>query len=730
MLWQPDMDPVAVAGLAGTRTYPLNSSFQPTYNMAVNLVGQVGRERAAKLLESSFAQFQADRAVVGLASQARPRASQVAGPRRRAATAATSRVRLDPARALAQRERDECPAAVGWPAGRGDRARWRSCGRGDIIGAWRPRRPASRWCSSRARRGGDRPAPLVLTDRPQVKRLSLADFPVPVQAVDRMQDPAVVQPALAGGTAGPRRPPCATSSPSRRAVPAPARAGGRDGGRATPRSAGYGGSCASIPATAARTCSCTCGRGAASAARAGGRGPRPRVSGRSHVIARTFDRVCAVLDELGYIDGDKVTARGQAAGRALHRARPAGRRVPAPRTSGPGSSPAELAACVSALTFESRRPDDASPPRLPHGRPREVLAAMDRASWGELRRSSTSTGCRSCASPTSASPGRRTPGPGARPLDRLVGPRADRRRLRPGRQAADRPARPAGGRGLRRRARRDRAGRDGRPAPRRGRLLGRWAEAALIRVGHGRAAGRQDCELDDDFAGSPLRCRVRARAGRPRLGGAARRAAGCARGCPVRVRARPWPGSRQFTEETRAGPDPDRRGLRRPVVGGLPTDRRPGHRAGCAPGRRLGPVRHVGAPGPARHAAPPSALADAVCAHARAAGADRISLWVTEVNGRPARSTPGWGSRRPGSASWSGRRNPTTGKSSSPATCDSSFPANAPGSTSSDARTGSSCGSRSWCRCAQRRTSSSRTGIARRARGRRRPGRRGGPGAS
>jgi ATP-dependent RNA helicase HelY len=35
------------------------------------------------------------------------------------------------------------------------------------------------------------------------------------------------------------------------------------------------------------------------------------------------------------------------------------------------------------LTFESRRPDDSSPPRLPHGRSREVLAEMVRV-WGEL----------------------------------------------------------------------------------------------------------------------------------------------------------------------------------------------------------------------------------------------------------------------------------------------------------------------------------------------------------
>ena len=69
VLWQPGLDPRQVGGLASTRTYPLNSSFQPSYNMAVNLVGQVGRERARELLEQSFAQFQADRAVVGLARQ-------------------------------------------------------------------------------------------------------------------------------------------------------------------------------------------------------------------------------------------------------------------------------------------------------------------------------------------------------------------------------------------------------------------------------------------------------------------------------------------------------------------------------------------------------------------------------------------------------------------------------------------------------------------------------------
>lgn len=61
--------PESVAGLASRRTYPLRSSFRPTFNMAVNLVDTVGRDRAREVLESSFAQFQADRGIVGLSRQ-------------------------------------------------------------------------------------------------------------------------------------------------------------------------------------------------------------------------------------------------------------------------------------------------------------------------------------------------------------------------------------------------------------------------------------------------------------------------------------------------------------------------------------------------------------------------------------------------------------------------------------------------------------------------------------
>ena len=39
VVWSPEIDPRQVAGLASTRTYPLRSSFRPSYNMAANLVG-------------------------------------------------------------------------------------------------------------------------------------------------------------------------------------------------------------------------------------------------------------------------------------------------------------------------------------------------------------------------------------------------------------------------------------------------------------------------------------------------------------------------------------------------------------------------------------------------------------------------------------------------------------------------------------------------------------------
>jgi len=71
ILWGNELDSTSVGGLASTRTYPLKSSFKPTYNMSINLISQFGSDRARTSLESSLAQFQADKAVVGLAKQIR-----------------------------------------------------------------------------------------------------------------------------------------------------------------------------------------------------------------------------------------------------------------------------------------------------------------------------------------------------------------------------------------------------------------------------------------------------------------------------------------------------------------------------------------------------------------------------------------------------------------------------------------------------------------------------------
>jgi len=77
--WSGNLDPNYVASLASKRTYPLISPFRPTFNMAVNLIEAFGVERSRQVLETSFAQFQADRSVVGLARGIREKQQSLAG---------------------------------------------------------------------------------------------------------------------------------------------------------------------------------------------------------------------------------------------------------------------------------------------------------------------------------------------------------------------------------------------------------------------------------------------------------------------------------------------------------------------------------------------------------------------------------------------------------------------------------------------------------------------------
>jgi ATP-dependent RNA helicase HelY len=108
-----------------------------------------------------------------------------------------------------------------------------------------------------------------------------------------------------------------------------------------------------------------------------------QIGNRSHVIARTFGKVCAVLDQLGYLDGDTVTPDGRRLARLYSELDLLAAEC-LRRGLWEGLNPAELAACVSLLSFESRQQADDEPPvRLPKGPIRDVLAAMTRT-WAEL----------------------------------------------------------------------------------------------------------------------------------------------------------------------------------------------------------------------------------------------------------------------------------------------------------------------------------------------------------
>jgi ATP-dependent RNA helicase HelY len=80
--YQRDLDFRTVAGLVGTRSYPLHSSFAPSYNMAVNLLRRHDLEQAEALLGASFAQFEADEAVMRSSERMNELQEGMAGYRR------------------------------------------------------------------------------------------------------------------------------------------------------------------------------------------------------------------------------------------------------------------------------------------------------------------------------------------------------------------------------------------------------------------------------------------------------------------------------------------------------------------------------------------------------------------------------------------------------------------------------------------------------------------------
>jgi ATP-dependent RNA helicase HelY len=192
VLWHPDLDPAEVAGLASTRTFPLRSSFAPSYNMTINLVHQMGPEQAHRLLEQSFAQYQADRSVVGLVRAAER------GERMLDEIAAELGGRdapiLDYARLRAQvSERERAQA-------RASRLQRRQAAndalaalrRGDIITITRGRRGGLAVVLEADRDSPD-PRPLVLTEHRWAGRISSADYSGAAAPVGSMTLPKRVQ---------------------------------------------------------------------------------------------------------------------------------------------------------------------------------------------------------------------------------------------------------------------------------------------------------------------------------------------------------------------------------------------------------------------------------------------------------------------------------------------------------------------------------------------------------
>jgi ATP-dependent RNA helicase HelY len=382
VLWQPGMNPRELAGLASTRTYPLRSSFRPSYNMAVNLVHQFGRARSRELLEQSFAQFQADKAVVGLARQLRKAEDALEGYRE-AATCdrgdfmeyAGLRQRISDAEKGASKARkaDLREEAV---------ASLKELKPGDVIMV--PTGKFAGWAVVvDPGWSPEGPRPYVVTSDRQARRLAMIDFPAPVEAMGKVRIPKNFNgrnPQMRRDLASALR-----SKTHDLAPPRLTKQRGRDQTR-THADDEIGRLRDQLRAHPCHDCPdredharwaerfYKLDRDAQTL--------RRRVEQRTNTVARQFDRVCDVLTALDYLEGDTITDRGRHLMRLY-----SDMDLVAAESIRLGLwddlSPSGLAAALSVLVFEARRPDDASSPRLPGGAVREVIGEMVQL-WGSL----------------------------------------------------------------------------------------------------------------------------------------------------------------------------------------------------------------------------------------------------------------------------------------------------------------------------------------------------------
>ncbi|WP_304114254.1 RNA helicase [Mycolicibacterium bacteremicum] len=393
VLWHPDdaaAEPAEVAGLASTRTFPLKSSFAPSYNMTINLVGQMGPEQARRLLERSFAQYQANRSVVGLVrglSRGEKMLTELAAemgaqPGRKTEPAVLEYARLRAA--ISARERAQSRASRLQRRRAADDA-LTALRRGDIINIANGRRGGLAVVLEPARDSED-PRPLVLTEHRWAGRISSADYPGGSAPLGSMHLPKRVehrQPRVRRDLAS-----ALLSAAAGLDVPSRHRAGRgepdvdpelvtlRDQLRRHP-----------VHAASDREDKVRLAERYLRIERDNEQ-IRQKVAAATNSLARTFDRILVLLCERGFVDRSGDTPKVTEDGRLLARIYSESDLLVAEclrRGVWDGLGPAELAGVLSAVQFESR--GDSSAPQglhIPTGNMRKALAATRRL-WADIR---------------------------------------------------------------------------------------------------------------------------------------------------------------------------------------------------------------------------------------------------------------------------------------------------------------------------------------------------------
>ncbi|MDT7801702.1 MAG: ATP-dependent helicase HelY, partial [Actinomycetota bacterium] len=381
--WQPGVDPKQVAGLASTRTYPLRSSFRPGYNMAVNLVAQVGAEQARDLLEQSFAQFQADRSVVGLARRIERNREALKGYTNAVTGDFDEMLEYVELRAKIS-AREKALSRQNTTVRRVDTAEsLEKLRKGDVIAVPAGRRAGLAVVVDPGLDPIREPRPVVVTEDRWSGPLSVADFPAPVEALGRIKLPKHIElrsPKTRRDIASTLRS-AGISLPGRQKRNSGAN---EDGELAALRRALRAHPCHGLAEREANLRWVERYQRLATETEQLER----KVAATTHSLARAFDRILALLGERGYLgpesagDGeDRVTEHGRRLTRLYSESD-----LLAAECIRHGVweklGPAELAAVVSTLVFEARR-DTAGEPRLPGGAVPEAWEETARL-WVEL----------------------------------------------------------------------------------------------------------------------------------------------------------------------------------------------------------------------------------------------------------------------------------------------------------------------------------------------------------